>query len=295
MREILLATDGSEDAARACRLLAGLPPPDGGRVTVVTAIPPAAALWVGRIPPEEWLSAATQAQEDAAVRQMAQDAAGTLRAGGWEARVQVRVGPPAHEILETAREIGAELIVTGSKGLTGIPAFLLGSVSQNIARHAECSVLVVRGPSERIGSLLVAVDGSTASEHAVERLLALPLPAGTTCTVLHVLEPLSFQWDAYLSESEALSLRARVEQGRIASAEHLVERVADRLRAAGRDVTPLVVHGHPAEQLLEVVKERRPDLLVVGARGLNAVSAFLLGSVSARLLRYAPCSVLIAR
>jgi nucleotide-binding universal stress UspA family protein len=46
---------------------------------------------------------------------------------------------------------------------------------------------------------------------------------------------------------------------------------------------------------MEVVKERRPDLLVVGARGLNAVEAFLLGSVSGRMLRYAPCSVLVAR
>lgn len=294
MREILFATDGSEDALRACRLLAGLPP-DGGRVTVVTSIPPAAALWVGRIPPEEWLSAATQAQEDESVRQMAQEAAATLRAGGWKAHAQVRVGPPAHEILEAAREISAELIVTGSKGLTGIPAFLLGSVSQNIAQHAECSVLVVRGPRERIESLLIAVDGSTSSEKAVDRLVAMPLPTGTTCTVLHVLEPLSSQWDSSLNETEALSLRARVEQGRIASAEHLVERVAGRLRETGRDATPLVVHGHPAERLLEAVKERQPDLLVVGARGLNAVAAFLLGSVSGRMLRYAPCSVLIAR
>jgi nucleotide-binding universal stress UspA family protein len=295
MREILFATDGSEDAGRACRLLAALPRPEGGRVTVVTAIPPAAALWVGRIPPEEWLSAAAQAQEDEAVRRMAQEAAARLRSGGWETQVQVRVGPPAQEILEAAREIGAELIVTGSKGLTGIPAFLIGSVSHNVAKHAECPVLVVRAPKESVTRAIVAVDGSDASERAVDCLLALPLPEGVAWTVVHILEPLSMQWDTFLTEADISSLRGRVEQGRIAAAEHLVERVAAKLRASGRTAEPLVVHGHPAQQLLEVVKERAPDLLVVGARGLNAVEAFLLGSVSGRLLRYAPCSVLVAR
>ncbi len=139
MREVLFAADGSEDAERACRLLAGLPRPSDGRVTVVTAIPPAAALWLGRIPPEEGLPTTVEAGRGEAMRQIAEDAARTLRAGGWDAHARVRVGPAAQEILEAAREIPAELIVTGSKGLTGLPAFFLGSVAQNVAKHAECS------------------------------------------------------------------------------------------------------------------------------------------------------------
>jgi nucleotide-binding universal stress UspA family protein len=294
MREILFATDGSEDAGRACRLLAGLPRPPGGRVTVVSAIPPAAALWLGRVPPEEWLSA-TESSQDEAVRRIAEDAARTLRDGGWEAVAQIRVGPAAEVILQMAHTIHADLIVTGSKGLTGIPAFLLGSVSQNVAKHAECSVLVSRTGSERVATAMIAIDGSMASDHALEQFLALPLAPTTACTVVHVLEPLSIQWDTYLTEAEGVGLRARVEQGRLASAEHLVERSAARLREAGRSASPVVIHGHAAHQLLEAVKERKPDLLVVGARGLNAVESFLLGSVSGRMLRYAPCSVLVAR
>lgn len=295
MYEILYATDGSEDARLAGRLLAGLPLGKETRVTVVTAVPPAAALWVGRIPPDEWLSPTAQAEGDRAARQVGEEAAEALRARGHEVRVWVRVGPPAYAILKAAQEIPADLIVTGSKGLTGIPAFLIGSVSQNVAKHADCSVLVTRGASSTIEKVLVAVDGSEASETAVDRMLAAPLPIAAHHTVVYVLEPLDLRWEEYVTDPDAGSLRARVEHGRLAAAEHLVERVAGKLKATGREAEPLVLHGHPAEQLLEAVKERHPDLLVVGARGLNAIQSFLLGSVSGRMLRYAPCSVLVAR
>ena len=53
-------------------------------------------------------------------------------------------GAPAEEILRAAERHRADLIVMGSKGLTGLDRYLLGSVSRKVARHAPCSVLVVR-------------------------------------------------------------------------------------------------------------------------------------------------------
>ncbi len=53
-------------------------------------------------------------------------------------------GDPAEEILRAAERCRADLIVMGSKGLTGLERYLLGSVSRKVARHASCSVLVVR-------------------------------------------------------------------------------------------------------------------------------------------------------
>ena len=53
-------------------------------------------------------------------------------------------GDPAEEILRAAERHRADLIVMGSKGLTGLERYLLGSVSRKVARHASCSVLVVR-------------------------------------------------------------------------------------------------------------------------------------------------------
>jgi nucleotide-binding universal stress UspA family protein len=58
--------------------------------------------------------------------------------------VHARIGVPAEQILELAREVGADLIIVGSKRLTGVERMLVGSVSQRIVREAGCTVEVAR-------------------------------------------------------------------------------------------------------------------------------------------------------
>jgi nucleotide-binding universal stress UspA family protein len=60
----------------------------------------------------------------------------------------IRVGKPAHEILQVANEWAADVIVMGSHGRGGITRVLLGSVAEAVMRHAKCPVLVVRGKGE---------------------------------------------------------------------------------------------------------------------------------------------------
>ena len=65
-------------------------------------------------------------------------------AGGSVAQAHLRVGRPEAEITALAEEIGAGLIVVGSRGLGGIRRAMMGSVSDSVVRHAHCPVMVVR-------------------------------------------------------------------------------------------------------------------------------------------------------
>jgi len=77
-------------------------------------------------------------------RAVAQQAVERIQKAGFEARVAVVHGHPSHEIVSIAEAERADLVVVGSRGLTGTSRFLLGSVSDGIIKYAPCAVLVVR-------------------------------------------------------------------------------------------------------------------------------------------------------
>jgi nucleotide-binding universal stress UspA family protein len=74
----------------------------------------------------------------------AESMAARLGAMGIPATAHVRTGDPAHEIVAAAGELGADLVITGHRGLSGIDRLLLGSVARNVLVHSPTSVLVVR-------------------------------------------------------------------------------------------------------------------------------------------------------
>jgi len=75
--------------------------------------------------------------------------------------VHTRIGRPAEEILDLAREVGADLIFVGSHGKTGLERVLLGSVSERVVREARCPVMIARPKTYAEVALLDVV----ANEH----------------------------------------------------------------------------------------------------------------------------------
>jgi nucleotide-binding universal stress UspA family protein len=112
----------------------------GARVHLVTAYPDIPSY-------KETISSSAKA-EAIDLREVAEGvlarAARELEAEGVEVDTHAREGDPAHVIIQAAEELSAELIVVGSRGLTGLERFLLGSVSSKLAQHAPTSLMVVR-------------------------------------------------------------------------------------------------------------------------------------------------------
>ena len=135
----ILATDGSPEAQRAAEFLCALSLPRWTEVTVVSVAEAKGGILPSASVPESLrrtLFDAAKAHADEMMQSLC----------GCSAHVRsiVRFGHPADEILATAQEQDADLIVVGARGRTRAGPFGMGDVAQKIVKYASCSVLVVR-------------------------------------------------------------------------------------------------------------------------------------------------------
>jgi len=144
---------------------------------------------------------------------------------------------------------------------------------------------VKAGSAFRVRKILVAVDGSAASLHAVDMAAQMAQALASELAVLHVIP---------LTELPTLVAEAEEDRGE----EHGQLALGAAVKVARlRGARPSVVlkRGHVADQILRHVARWRPDLLVMGSRGMSRAKGFLLGSVSQAVSQRAPCSVVIVR
>jgi nucleotide-binding universal stress UspA family protein len=175
-----------------------------------------------------------------------------------------------------------------------VERFLVGSVSERVARYAPCSVLVARG--DTISRGIVAVDGSEASDHALEALLQLPLPKPMALTAVHVLRPRDVVTPLPLGPTLTWEMAMQHYDEQLQSVGlRIAQDAQERLRAGGREAEVDVRVGAAADELIAAAQESGADLIVAGAANRSAVGRLFLGSISGRILSHAPCSVLIAR
>jgi nucleotide-binding universal stress UspA family protein len=288
---VLMATDGSKEAVAACRFLSMLPLTPGSAIQVASVV-------TDRLFPgyEVYWTLADQvlrAERDRAER-VAQVAAETLAREGIEVTTAVRSGTPAREILQAAEEFDAGMVVLGSKGLTGLEGFLLGSVARTVAKRCERPVLVARAPRSDLREVILAVDGSDHAAHAVQFGACLPLPEGARRTLVHVVRPFrSYPDYLYLDPEEHQTAVQEVRRKQDEIGAGVLGEARQRLAAWGARAETELLVGDPATEILRLARDRNADLIVAGARGVTLIEGLLMGSVADRLLKDAPCSVLI--
>lgn len=202
--------------------------------------------------------------------------------------VALRRGPVVASLLAVAD--GAEMLVVGSRGHGLLFGSLTGSVSQHLARHASCPVVVVRHPQmPEATRIVVGMDGSSEGKLALRFGCAMAAGTGQQLVVLHGYRALRSAFGAHDSAF------ARDAAHRIANADRLVrDWIAEEARSyQDLDITAEAVAAAPDRMLVDA--SAAASLVVVGARGLDAFADLLLGSVSQRVLHDAHCPVAVVR
>ena len=145
--KILLATDGSKFSEAAAQATAATIVPKNSEVLILQAVEPLSYSTPPQMAPGYAPELAEKRQEQMnEAKASVAAAAKVLQAAGFAVKTKVVEADPRTAILDISEESRPDLIVLGSHGRRGLQRFLLGSVAESVARHARCSVLIVRRP-----------------------------------------------------------------------------------------------------------------------------------------------------
>jgi len=145
---ILVGTDGSDRAARAVAQAAELAKICGAKLHVVSAYKGVETAMAGAMAAGAVAAMGSELdeaarQEEKAVRDTLDEQVGAIRGDGIDVTCHAVQGSAVPVLLDLASEVGADLIVTGNRGMTGAKR-LLGSVPNTLAHNADCAVLIVQ-------------------------------------------------------------------------------------------------------------------------------------------------------
>jgi nucleotide-binding universal stress UspA family protein len=278
LRSIVLASDGSEDAALARRAVAGIARVTGAAVHVVTGWNLYWSAYGYYVVTDDL----AQQYEREAEALTESERAALAEEGVTAVTADAECGRPSDVILGLADRVAADLVVVGSRGNGPLARLALGSVSDHVVREAARPVLVVRGGEAAWppGRVIAGDDGSPGAATACRLGAALARYAEVPLTVLQV-----------LPEDE---LGAAVRAGSLESRrDELAARVGGMVMATPAGLEVRVTAGDPAAVLIAEAEGPRPALVAVGRRGIGLVRQVLLGSVSTKLLHGAPGAVLV--
>lgn len=214
-------------------------------------------------------------------RQLVDEAIRNLKSNfpGWKVHGQAMVGDPSSAIIKEAANWNIELVIVGTHGRSAIGRLILGSVSQEIAAAAPCSVRVARSPAERRDTpirILIGFDGSAGAQAVVKHVGRRMWPAGSEAIIVAVDENL---------------------QPTKMNVPELIATAQEDLRAvAGLHVSSRIAAGDWERVLIAAAKSLDADCIFVSSgSSMNGHGAGGQGIVSTSLLNAALCSVEVVR
>ncbi|MDY6764551.1 MAG: universal stress protein [Halobacteria archaeon] len=206
---------------------------------------------------------------------------------GLKAVTSVQEGSPHGVILDYADENDIDLIAMGTHGRTGLRRYLMGSVTERVIRSSEVPVLAAKAPKEddRKGdynNVLIPTDGSRGVERAIEHGLNIADEFDANLHALYVIDTDIVNWSTLLDTFS--------EEGEVATKE-----IEKRAASFNMGTTTEVVEGTPHEEILDYIKKKNIDLVVMGTHGRSGLDRLFIGSVTSKVVRSSEVPVLTVR
>ena len=308
---ILVGYVPTEQGADARALGVDLAAACGAELLLVSVI---RAVWVEHVGEQRGrvvVDASDRERAKSALAQAAAELGEVSGVGGVEQRLQGS-SSPARGLHDTAVSEHADLLVVGSSHRGPLGRVLPGPVGERLLSGAPCAVAVAgRGhaatESRRIKLIVVAFDGSPEARLALRTAHGLAARTGATVRALTVIVPsapdvaagevMPFSGlDAVLPLADVEPLEtmhlAKALERHERAARATVEAAVEALGGGASVEKQVIVGPDPASVILDAVRDNA-DLLVLGSRAYGPVRRALLGSVSAAVIRHAPCPVLV--
>ncbi|MBA3967439.1 MAG: universal stress protein [Nitrospirales bacterium] len=215
----------------------------------------------------------------------------------------VMEGLPGAEILQAVKDYQIDLIILGTRGLSNVKRFLLGSTSDWVMREAPCSVLLVREKLSKVtkgktaAKILLATDGSSVALSTVDMLGLLNGKTPPKVTVTHVVRKPAYLEGWYWGKGKAAFKQLAeqlLDKAQKEGASHL-EEISQRVKGLGMEVDTVLTKGDPAEEIVKLAECSKTKLIMVGSKGFKGGKPVPLGGVVRKIARYAPCSVFLIR
>jgi nucleotide-binding universal stress UspA family protein len=204
---------------------------------------------------------------------------------------------PFHEICKLAQEIPADLIVMPTHGYTGLKHVFLGSTAERVVQHSPCPVFVVREKKRRsksgalrsIKTILVPVDFSDCSRHGLQYAIEFANEFGARIILLHATDL------GYIYSSDGIMLydvRGLQDAAR-ESSERQMRELMRTVKFGRSKFKTVLTNGSPVLDICSFAKDHDVDLIITSTHGLTGFQHVLIGSVAEKVVRHAPCSVLV--
>lgn len=292
--KVLVATDGSNCAQVAIDLVKTVPWPPSSQIHVVSVVDSSLPSQARSGPLDAADPIERQGNLIGGLANDLEKMARQLKTKDRSVETHVVVGRPATAIVEEARLLDADLIVVGSRGHGTIASMVLGSVSAEVADHAQCPVLIARRSTWT--RAVLGVDGSSNAERALDIVREWPVFAGLNVSVVSVADT-GLPWTSSLALSGYPGSidYPGTERAIVVDHRRWADRAMRELSATGRPASSQSPEGRPAAELIRIARESDADVVVVGTRGQTGVTRLLIGSVARNVLLHSGSSVLVIK